>query len=79
MQGLAIDGSTGPLECREELDRSQMGSNISDAPRQFLLSMRAGGINLTATDTVVFYDRDWVRGCADCTWVALSAAYARSV
>ena len=30
----------------------------------FLLSTRAGGLGnpLTATDTVIFYDQDWVRG-----------------
>lgn len=34
-----------------------------DSPRIFLLSTRAGGlgINLTAADTVIFYDQDWVR------------------
>jgi len=59
-----IDGSTGPLQRREEMDRFQRGGNAPDAPRLFLLSTRAGGlgINLTAADTVVFYDQDWVRG-----------------
>lgn len=34
-----------------------------NSPRIFLLSTRAGGlgINLTAADTVIFYDQDWVR------------------
>ena len=53
-----IDGSTGPPERRAELDRSQKGGNAPDAPRQFLLSMRIGGVNLTATDTVVYYDQE---------------------
>src|SRR5258707_12904483 len=58
-----IDGSTGPLERRAEIDRFQQGGDKPDAPRLFLLSTRAGGLgtNLVAADTVVFYDQDWVR------------------
>jgi ATP-dependent DNA helicase len=45
------------------MDRFQHGGDKPDAPRLFLLSTCAGGlgINLTAADTVVFYDQDWVR------------------
>jgi ATP-dependent DNA helicase len=58
-----INGSTGPLECCAEMDRFQNGGNALDAPRLFLLSTRAGGlgVNLTAVDTVVFYDQDWAQ------------------
>ena len=58
-----IDGQTPPLERRAEMDRFQMGGDAPDAPCLFLLSTRAGGlgINLTAADTVIFYDQDWVR------------------
>jgi len=43
------------------MDRFQTGGNAPDAPCLFLLSTRSGGlgINLTAADTVVFYDHDW--------------------
>ena len=58
-----IDGSTKPLERREEMGRFQTGGDKPGAPHLFLLSTRAGGlgINLTAADTVIFYDQDWVR------------------
>ena len=57
-----IDGSTSPLNRREEMNRFQTGGDDPDAPRLFLLSTRAGGlgINLVAADTVIFYDQDWV-------------------
>ncbi|TFK51367.1 hypothetical protein OE88DRAFT_1630026 [Heliocybe sulcata] len=56
-----IDGSTSPDERRDEMERFQSGGDAPDAPRLFLLSTRAGGlgINLTAADTVIFYDQDW--------------------
>lgn len=56
-----IDGKTDPLERREQMNAFQKGGNRSDAPCLFLLSTRAGGlgINLTAADTVIFYDQDW--------------------
>ena len=57
-----IDGKYGPIERREEMRRFQEGGDDPEAPRLFLLSTRAGGlgINLTAADTVIFYDQDWV-------------------
>jgi len=58
----------GPLERRMEMDRFQQGSDKPDAPLLFLLSMHVGGlgINLTAADTVVSYDQDWVRSSFVC-------------
>ncbi|KIJ19572.1 hypothetical protein PAXINDRAFT_108979 [Paxillus involutus ATCC 200175] len=56
-----IDGSTDPLERRNQMNTFQQGGDSPDAPILFLLSTRAGGlgINLTAADTVIFYDQDW--------------------
>ncbi|KIM88017.1 hypothetical protein PILCRDRAFT_268568 [Piloderma croceum F 1598] len=56
-----IDGSTPPLERREQMNEFQHGGDAPDAPILFLLSTRAGGlgITLTAADTVIFYDQDW--------------------
>ncbi|KAG0696609.1 SNF2 family N-terminal domain-containing protein [Suillus ampliporus] len=56
-----IDGSTAPMERREQMNKFQQGGNSPNAPKLFLLSTRAGGlgINLTAADTVIFYDQDW--------------------
>ncbi|KAG1842613.1 SNF2 family N-terminal domain-containing protein [Suillus subluteus] len=56
-----IDGSTAPMDRREQMNKFQQGGDSRDAPKLFLLSTRAGGlgINLTAADTVIFYDQDW--------------------
>ena len=55
-----IDGGTKPEDRRDQMNLFQ--GNSPDAPSLFLLSTRAGGlgINLTAADTVIFYDQDWV-------------------
>lgn len=60
-----IDGETKPDDRRDQMERFQTAGDTPDAPRLFLLSTRAGGlgINLTAADTVIFYDQDWVRSC----------------
>jgi DNA helicase INO80 len=54
---LRLDGSTPIAERRDLVDAWQG----SDAYFVFLLSTRAGGlgINLTAADTVIFYESDW--------------------
>jgi ATP-dependent DNA helicase len=56
-----IDGETSADDRRAEMARFQAGGDAPDAPRLFLLTTRAGGqgINLTAADTVIFYDQDW--------------------
>ncbi|KAJ7108200.1 SNF2 family N-terminal domain-containing protein [Mycena epipterygia] len=56
-----IDGTTPPLERRDQMNLFQDAGDAPDAPRLFLLSTRAGGlgVNLTAADTVIFYDQDW--------------------
>lgn len=53
---LRLDGSTKISERRELVERWQNEDIFI-----FLLSTRAGGlgINLTAADTVIFYDNDW--------------------
>ncbi|WIA28393.1 hypothetical protein OEZ86_010939 [Tetradesmus obliquus] len=54
---LRLDGSTPIAERRDLVDAWQGG----DSHFVFLLSTRAGGlgINLTAADTVIFYESDW--------------------
>ncbi|KAL0062980.1 putative ATPase [Marasmius tenuissimus] len=56
-----IDGSTSPIDRRNQMDVFQNGGEDPNAPQLFLLSTRAGGlgITLTAADTVIFYDQDW--------------------
>ncbi|KAF7349706.1 SNF2 family DNA-dependent ATPase [Mycena sanguinolenta] len=56
-----IDGSTSPDKRRDQMNEFQTGGDAPDAPRLFLLSTRSGGlgVNLTAADTVIFYDQDW--------------------
>jgi len=54
-----LDGST------KIMDRLESISQFNRDPKifAFLLSTRAGGlgINLTAADTVIIYDSDWVK------------------
>ncbi|KAJ7813452.1 hypothetical protein B0H14DRAFT_3750049 [Mycena olivaceomarginata] len=55
-----IDRTTPPLECRHQMDVFQSAGDAPDAPQPFLQSTRSGGlgVNPTAVDTVIFYDRD---------------------
>ena len=70
-----IDGSTPPLERRAQMNKFQNAGDRPSDPHLFLLSTRAGGlgINLTAADTVIFYDQDWVWFCAHDVHVFLSS------
>ncbi|XP_006456421.1 hypothetical protein AGABI2DRAFT_181051 [Agaricus bisporus var. bisporus H97] len=54
-----IDGTTSPQRRRQQMNEFQKATE--DSPKIFLLSTRAGGlgINLTAADSVIFYDQDW--------------------
>ncbi|KAJ6847284.1 DNA helicase INO80-like [Iris pallida] len=54
---LRLDGSSNINDCRDMVRDFQHRSDIF----VFLLSTRAGGlgINLTAADTVIFYESDW--------------------
>ena len=63
-----IDGSTAPLERREQMNLFQTGGDDHKALCLFLLSTRVGGLgfNLIATDTVIFYDQDWVCSTSFC-------------
>jgi ATP-dependent DNA helicase len=53
-----IDGNVGLEDRRDQIKMFNENCDI----RVFLLSTRAGGlgINLTAADTVIIYDSDWV-------------------
>ena len=52
-----LDGQTAVAERRDYVKRFQSDTSVF----AFILSTRAGGlgINLTAADTVIFYDNDW--------------------
>ena len=52
-----MDGSTQIMDRRDMINEFQKNDKIF----AFLLSTRAGGlgVNLTAADTVIFYDNDW--------------------
>lgn len=72
---IRLDGSSRISDRRDMVDDFQTKSDIF----VFLLSTRAGGlgINLTAADTVIFYDSDWnptvdQQVCVECTcWVLM--------
>ena len=53
-----LDGSRDVLNRKENINEFNTNPEVSC----FLLSTRAGGlgINLTAADTVIIYDSDWV-------------------
>lgn len=55
-----LDGSARSQE-RWDAVSSFQSAHAEDAPFVFLLSTRAGGLglNLTAANTVIFYDNDW--------------------
>ena len=57
---LRLDGQSTIMERRDMVEAFQTGTG-PDAYFIFLLSTRAGGlgINLTAADTVIFYESDW--------------------
>ena len=52
-----MEGSTNITDRRDMVNEFQNNDNIF----HFLMSIRAGGlgVNLTAADTVIFYDNDW--------------------
>lgn len=54
-----FDGSSGTEIRQEFIEEFNRDENIF----AFLLSTKAGGIgiNLTGADTVIFYDRSWVK------------------
>jgi hypothetical protein len=56
-----------PLERREQMNKFQNGGDRPGDTHLFLFSTRAGGlargINLTAADTIMFYDQGWVGFC----------------
>ncbi|KAJ7743635.1 SNF2 family N-terminal domain-containing protein [Mycena metata] len=59
-----IDGTTPPLERRDQMNVFQSAGDALDCttalPPQYAL-MAVLGVNLTAADTVIFYDQDWAQ------------------